>query len=101
MFFGFFEGIQFLAFLANSYKNLENGKTKYLFHVFAKYFWSEFFCKKVKRNFIPVLFSRYFFHYVNDRYTMRYSLSFPLKKSSLNLVKLISSQILKFQNERY
>ena len=43
MFFAFFEGIQFLAFLANSYKNLENGKTKYLFHVFAKYFWSEIF----------------------------------------------------------
>ena len=65
-------------------------------------FGQNFFVRKlVKRNFIPVLFSRYFFHYVNDRYTMRYSLSFPLKKSSLNLVKLISSQILKFQNERY
>ena len=27
MFFYFFEGIQFLAFLANWYKNLENDKT--------------------------------------------------------------------------
>ena len=50
MFFGFFEGIQFLAFLANSYKNLENGKTKYLFHVFAKYFWWEIFWNKVSKK---------------------------------------------------
>ena len=99
MFFGFFEGIQFLAFLANSYKNLENGKTKYLFHVFAKYFWSEIFWKKVSKKKFHT--GTVCLDYVNDRYTMRYSLSFPLKKSSLNLVKLISSQILKFQNKRY
>ena len=28
--------------------------------------------KSVKRKFIPVLLSWYFFHYVNDSYTMRY-----------------------------
>ena len=43
MFFCFFEGIQFLAFLANRYKNLENGKTlssffKYLPNVFNQNF---------------------------------------------------------------
>ena len=56
-FFSFFEGIQFLAFLANSYKNLENGKT---FSSFFKY-WPNFFSqnfavrKSVKRKFIPLI----------------------------------------------
>ena len=35
----------------------------------------KFCCKKVnkKKKIIPVLFSWYFFHYVNDGYTMRFS----------------------------
>ena len=70
------EGIQFLAFLANRYKNLENGKTlngssffKYSPSIFSQNFAVR---KSVKRKFIPVLFSFYFSHHVDDRYTMRY-----------------------------
>ena len=73
-FFFFFEGIQFLAFLANQYKNLENSKTLSSFLKYSPNIFSQNFAvrKTVKRKFIPVLFSWYFFHYVNNRYTMRY-----------------------------
>ena len=74
MFFCFFEGIQFLAFLANWYKNLENGKTLSSFFKDSPNIFSQNFAarKSVKRKFITVLFSWYFFHYVNGTYTMRY-----------------------------
>ena len=73
LFFGvFFEGIQFLAFLANQYKNLENSKTLSSFFKYSPNIFSQNFAvrKSVKRKFMPVLFSWYFFT-VNDRYTMR------------------------------
>ena len=70
----FFQGIQFLAFLANQYKNLENGKALSSFFKYSPNIFSQNFAvrESVKRKFIPVLFSWYFFHHVNDRYTMRY-----------------------------
>ena len=51
-FFYFFDGSQFLAFLANWYKNLENGKTlsgflKYLPNIFSVNFAGR---KSVKEN---------------------------------------------------
>ena len=86
MFFCFFEGIQFLAFLANRYKNLENGKTLSSFFKYSPNIFSQNFAvrKSVKRKFIPVLFSWYFFHYVNDRYTMRYYMQRYIKTFSNN-----------------
>ena len=84
MIFCIFEGIQFLAFLANRYKNLENGKTLSSFFKYSPNIFSENFVvrKSVKRKFRP-LFS-FFFHCVNDRCTMRYTMrhfwSFFLKK---------------------
>ena len=74
MCFCFFDGIQFLAFLANWYKNLENGKTLSSFSKYSPNIFSQNFTvkKSVKRKFIAVLFSWYFFHDVNDSYTMRH-----------------------------
>ena len=74
MFFCFFKGIEFLAFLANRYKNLENGKTLRRFFKYSPNIFSQNFAvrKSVKIKFIPVLFSWYFLHCVNDRYTMRF-----------------------------
>ena len=74
MFFCFFESIEFLAFLANRYKNLDNGKTFSCFFKYSLNILSQFFAvrKLVKRKFIPVLSSWYFFHYVNGRHTRRY-----------------------------
>ena len=74
MFFSFSEGVKFLAFLANWYKNLDNDKSLSCFFNYLPNIFSQNFAvrKSVKRKFIPVLFSWYFFHYVNDRYTMRY-----------------------------
>ena len=62
-FFFFFVGIQFLAFLVNRYKNLENGKTvSSFFKYWANIFSQDFAVRKsVKRKFITVLFSWYFF----------------------------------------
>ena len=86
MFVCFFEGIQFLAFLANRYKNLENAKTLSSFFKYWPSIFSQNFAvrKSVKRKFIPVLFSWYFFHYVNDRYTMRYYIQRYMKTISNN-----------------
>ena len=66
MFFCLFEGIKFLAFLANLYKKLENGKTLSSFFKDSPNIFSQNFPvrKSVKRKLIPVLFSWYFFHYV-------------------------------------
>ena len=63
MFFGFFEGIQFLALLANRYKNSQNGKTLSSFFKYLPIIFSQNFAvrKSVKRKFMPVLFSWYFF----------------------------------------
>ena len=76
MLFCVFEGIQFLAFLANPYKNLENGKTLSCFFKYSSNIFSQNFAgrKSVNRKFIPVRFSWYFFHYVNDKYTMGYNI---------------------------
>ena len=47
----FFEDIQFLAFLANQYKNLENGKALSSFFKYSpNFFQSEFCCKKVSEK---------------------------------------------------
>ena len=72
--FCFFEGIQFLTCLANRHKNLKNGKTLRSFVKYSSNIFSQNFPvrRSAKRKFIPVLFSCYFFHYVNGRYTMRY-----------------------------
>ena len=77
MFFRFFEGTQFLAFLTNRYKNLariKNGKTLSCFFKYSPKMFSQNFAvgKSGKRKFIPGLFIWYFFHYVYDRYAMRY-----------------------------
>ena len=63
MFVSFFEGIQFLAFLANLYKNLENGKTLSSFFKYSPNIFSQNFAvgKSVKGKFIPILFSWHFF----------------------------------------
>ena len=73
-FFCFFEGSQFLTFLANWYKNLENGKSLSSFFKNSPNIFCQNFAirKSVKRKFILVLFSWYFYHYVDDRYTMKY-----------------------------
>ena len=59
----FFERIQFLAFLVNQYKTLENGKTLSSFFKYSPNIFSQNFAvrKSVKRKFIPVLFRSYFF----------------------------------------
>ena len=59
----FFEGIQFLAFLANRYKNLKNGRTLSRFFKYSQNNYCQNFDvrKSVKRKFIPLLFSWYFF----------------------------------------
>ena len=175
-FFAFFEGIQFLAFLANRHKNLENGKTfsslfKYLpntvcsCHVTyafqsestlygclnvkellarsSRKIWSlsdcnwtrtqnhlvckrtlnhlakwlsvllrtdsafEYSCnlpnifsqnfavrKSIKRKFISVLFSSYFFHYVNGRYTITaQKMKFSIKNFFSNSLMLLLSGV--------
>ena len=46
-FFYHFQGIQFIAFSSNQFENLENSKTC---QIFAKYFQSEFCCKKVSKK---------------------------------------------------
>ena len=51
MFSCIFEGIQFLAYLADWYKNLENGNTLCsFFQIFDKNVQSEFCCKKVSKK---------------------------------------------------
>ena len=163
-FFAFFEGIQFLAFLANRHKNLENGKTfsslfKYLpntvcsCHVTYAFqsestlygclnvkellarsrreIWRlvckrtlnhlakwlsvllrtdsafEYSCnlpnifsqnfavrKSIKRKFISVLFSSYFFHYVNGRYTITaQKMKFSIKNFFSNSLMLLLSGV--------
>ena len=86
MFFCFFGGIQFLAFFANRYKNLKNGRALGSFFKYSPNSCSRNFDvrKSVKRKFIPVLFSWYFFHYVNDRYTVRYYMQRYIKTFSNN-----------------
>ena len=70
----FFEGIQFLAFSDNKCKNVENGKSLGSFFKYSPNIYSQNLAVRnsVKKKFIPVLFSWYFFHYVNARHTMRY-----------------------------